>query len=117
MIRTLFSQLKEYRTASLLSPLFTALEVIMEILIPFIIAELIDKGIEAGNIHEVYRYGAIMLVMAFFSLAFGTLAGRFSAKASSGFACNLREGACTPISKPFLLPILISTAPRGWSPV
>lgn len=92
MLRTLFSQLKEYRTASLLSPLFTALEVIMEILIPFIIAELIDKGIEAGNIHEVYRYGAIMLVMAFFSLAFGTLAGRFSAKASSGFACNLREG-------------------------
>lgn len=92
MIRTLFSQLKEYRTASLLSPLFTALEVIMEILIPFIIAELIDKGIEAGNIHEVYRYGAIMLVMAFFSLAFGVLAGRFVAKASSGFACNLREG-------------------------
>lgn len=92
MIRTLFSQLKEYRTASLLSPLFTALEVIMEILIPFIIAELIDKGIEAGNIHEVYRYGAIMLIMAFFSLAFGVLAGRFVAKASSGFACNLREG-------------------------
>ena len=92
MIRTLFSQLKEYRTASLLSPLFTALEVIMEILIPFIIAELIDKGIEAGNLHEVYRYGAIMLVMAFFSLAFGVLAGRFVAKASSGFACNLREG-------------------------
>lgn len=92
MIRTLFSQLKEYRTASLLSPLFTALEVIMEILIPFIIAELIDKGIEAGNIHEVYRYGAIMLVMAFFSLAFGVLASRFVAKASSGFACNLREG-------------------------
>lgn len=92
MIRTLFSQLKEYRTASLLSPLFTALEVIMEILIPFIIAELIDKGIEAGNIHEVYRYGSIMLVMAFFSLAFGVFAGRFVAKASSGFACNLREG-------------------------
>ena len=82
MLRTLFSQLKEYRTASLLSPLFTALEVIMEILIPFIIAELIDKGIEAGNIHEVYRYGAIMLIMAFFSLAFGVLAGRFVAKAS-----------------------------------
>lgn len=92
MLRTLFSQLKEYRTASLLSPLFTALEVIMEILIPFIIAELIDKGIEAGNIHEIYYYGVIMLIMAFFSLAFGTLAGRFSAKASSGFACNLREG-------------------------
>ena len=92
MLRTLFSQLKEYRTASLLSPLFTALEVIMEILIPFIIAELIDKGIEAGNIHEIYYYGVIMLIMAFFSLAFGVLAGRFVAKASSGFACNLREG-------------------------
>lgn len=92
MLHTLFSQLKEYRRASWLSPLFTGLEVLMEILIPFIIAELIDKGIEAGNIHEVYRYGVLMLVMAFFSLAFGVLAGRFSAKASSGFACNLRSG-------------------------
>lgn len=92
MVGTLLSQLKEYRRASWLSPLFTGLEVLMEILIPFIIAELIDKGIEAGNIHEVYRYGILMLIMAFFSLAFGVLAGRFSAKASSGFACNLRSG-------------------------
>lgn len=66
MVGTLLSQLKEYRRASWLSPLFTGLEVLMEILIPFIIAELIDKGIEAGNIHEVYRYGILMLIMAFF---------------------------------------------------
>ena len=92
MVHTLLAQLKEYRKASFMSPVFTGLEVLMEILIPFVIAELIDKGIEAGNIHEVYRCGAIMLVMAFFSLAFGVLAGRFVAKASSGFACNLREG-------------------------
>ena len=64
----------------------------MEVLIPFVTASIIDKGIEAGNIHQVYLYGGIMLVMAFLSLAFGVLAGRFAAKASSGLACNLREG-------------------------
>lgn len=110
MLRTLFSQLKEYRTASLLSPLFTALEVIMEILIPFIIAELIDKGIEAGNIHEIYYYGVIMLIMAFFSPA---VLWRRRPQALPAICVK----ACTPISKRFLLPILISTAPRGWSPV
>ena len=91
MLKTLLSQVKEYKTASLLAPLFTALEVVMELFIPFITAAIIDQGIEAGDLGQVYRYGALMIVMAFLSLCFGTLAGRFSAKASDGFACNLRD--------------------------
>ena len=91
MLKTLLSQVKEYKTASLLAPLFTALEVVMELFIPFITAAIIDQGIEAGDLGQVYRYGALMIVMAFLSLCFGTLAGRFSAKASAGFACNLRD--------------------------
>ena len=91
MLKTLLSQVKEYKTASLLAPLFTALEVVMELFIPFINAAIIDQGIEAGDLGQVYRYGALMIVMAFLSLCFGTLAGRFSAKASAGFACNLRD--------------------------
>lgn len=92
MIKTLFRQIKEYKKVSLLTPLFTALEVFMEVLIPFITAEIIDKGIEAGNIQKIYLYGALMLLMAFLSLLFGVLAGKYAAAASSGFACNLRDG-------------------------
>ena len=92
MIKTLFRQIGEYKKVSLLTPVFTALEVLMEILIPFITASIIDKGIEAGDIRQVYFYGGIMLVMAFLSLTFGVLAGRYAAAASAGFACNLREG-------------------------
>lgn len=97
MLKTLLAQLGSYKRPAILAPLFTALEVVMEILIPFIIASLIDKGIEAGNIGEVYRYGGLMLVLAFLALCFGALAGRFAAKASSGFACNLRDGMFTNI--------------------
>lgn len=92
MIKTLFKQVKEYKKVSLLTPLFTALEVLMEVLIPFIMASIIDKGIEAGNVKMVYFYGTIMLILAFFSLFFGIQAGRCAAAASSGFAANLREG-------------------------
>ena len=92
MIKTLISQVGEYKKVSLLTPLFTALEVLMEILIPFITASIIDKGIEAGDMRQVCLYGAIMLILAFLSLTFGVLAGRYAAAASAGFACNLREG-------------------------
>ncbi len=91
MIKTLLSQVKQYKTASILTPVFTACEVFMEVLIPFVTAFIIDRGIEAGNIKNVYYYGAIMVLMAFLSLCFGVLAGRFAARASSGLACNLRE--------------------------
>ena len=91
MIKTLLAQVKEYKTASILAPLFTGLEVLMEVLIPFVTASIIDKGIETGNISQVYLYGGLMLVMAFLSLLFGILAGRYAARASSGLACNLRD--------------------------
>ena len=91
MIKTLLQQVKEYKAASLLTPLFTGLEVLMEVLIPFVTASIIDKGIEAGDMGQVYLYGGLMLVLALISLAAGILAGRFGAKASSGFACNLRD--------------------------
>ncbi len=92
MIRILLRQVGEYRKASLLTPAFTALEVLMEVLIPFITASIIDKGIEAGDLQQIYLYGGLMLAMAFLSLLFGTLAGKYAAEASSGFACNLRDG-------------------------
>ncbi len=91
MIKTLLAQVKEYKTAMILAPIFTVFEVLMEVLIPFVTASIIDKGIEAGNIQQVFFYGGIMLVMALLNLVFGVLAGRYAAKASSGLACNLRE--------------------------
>ena len=91
MLKTLLKQVGEYKKVSLLTPVFTALEVLMEVLIPFITASIIDKGIEAGDIGQIYFYGGIMLVLAFLSLAFGALAGRYAAAASSGFACNLTQ--------------------------
>ncbi len=91
MIKTLLKQIKQYRTAALLSPLFIMLEVVMDVLIPYVTASLIDKGINAGDMHNVYIYGAQMLFMAFLSMTMGILAGQFSSYASSGFACNLRN--------------------------
>ena len=92
MIQTLMAQVKEYKTSSILAPVFTGLEVLLEVLIPFVTAALIDNGIEAGNIRQVYLYGGLMLIMAFLSLLCGVLAGRYAAKASTGLACNLRDG-------------------------
>ena len=91
-MRKVLQQLKQYKRNTFLCIGFTALEVIMEILMPFITAIIIDRGLEAGNLPVVYRYGALMVVMAFLSLAFGALAGKNAAGASSGLAANLREG-------------------------
>ena len=91
MVKILFGQVKQYKKVSLLTPLFTALEVFMEVLIPFVMASIIDKGITSGNIKEVYGYVGLMLVLAFLSLLFGVLAGKYGAEASTGFAANLRE--------------------------
>ena len=91
MLKTLVSQIGKYRTASILTPVWTAMEVVMDVLIPYVTASLIDKGLNAGSMENVCLYGAIMLGMAFLSLAFGILAGRCVAYASSGFAANLRR--------------------------
>lgn len=92
MIATLLGQVKQYKKDSILTPVFTAAEVLMEVLIPFVTAQIIDKGITMGNMRRVYGYGILMLGLAALSLLSGFLAGAFAAKASSGFACNLREG-------------------------
>ena len=91
MIHAIVKQIKQYKKPSLLTPLFATLEVIMEVLIPYVIAAIVDKGIDGGNINAVYRYGAIMLVLAMCSLMFGILAGKYAAAASAGLACNLRD--------------------------
>ena len=100
MIKTLAAQIKQYKKSTLLTPLFTILEVVMEVLIPFVTASIIDKGINgndgAGDLPKVFIYGGVMLVMAFMSLAFGVLAGKFATNASAGFACATQ---CSRISR------------------
>lgn len=91
MIRTIAEQIKQYKKPSLLAPLFSMLEVVMEVLIPYVIAAIVDKGIATGNMKAVYTYGAVMLMLAMFSLLFGILAGKYAAAASTGLACNLRD--------------------------
>ena len=91
MLKTLYRQIGQYRCASLATPLLTALEVVMDVMIPYVTARLIDLGLNAGSIENVYRYGLLMLFMAALSLAFGIMAGRASARASTGFAANLRR--------------------------
>ena len=91
MVKTLMGQIKEYKKVSILTPVFTSLEVFMEVLIPFITSALIDQGIQKGDMGKIYFYGGIMLVIAILSLLFGILAGKYAANASSGFACNLRN--------------------------
>ena len=92
MLKTLSRCIGRYRRASVLTPVFTALEVFMEILITFVTAAIIDRGIEAGDMQKILIYGAVMLACAFLSLLFGVQASKYGATASSGFACNLRDG-------------------------
>ena len=91
MIRTLLKELKQYKKYAILTPIATAMEVVLEILIPYITAMLIDKGVNAGDMSNVLRYGGIMLGLAFLSLFSGAGAGHLAAVASTGFAANLRE--------------------------
>lgn len=92
MLKTLSKYIGQYKKATILTPIFTALEVLMEVLIPFVTASLIDEGINAGDMRAVIKYGGIMLCMAFFSLFCGAISGKMSAEASTGFAANVREG-------------------------
>lgn len=91
MIKTLAKCMGKYKKESIITPIFTAVEVFLEILIPFITASIIDKGIQAGDMRKVGIYGGIMLIIAFLSLFCGIQAGKYAAAASTGFACNLRE--------------------------
>lgn len=91
MLKTLAAQVKEYKKDTLITPVFIIFEVILEILIPFLMASIIDKGIEKADLRHICVMGGIMLVIAFLSLACGVIAGKTAAKASTGFAKNLRK--------------------------
>lgn len=92
MIKTIFAQVKQYKRVSIITPFITGLEVVMEMLLPLIMASIIDDGIEKGNMQHVFLCGIIMLVLASLCLTLGILVGRLAAEASTGFACNLRDG-------------------------
>ena len=91
MIRTLLKEVKEYKAASIATPIFMILEVLFETLIPFLMASIIDKGVNTGDIYHIYKVGGIMIVAAFLGLLAGMAGGRYGAKASTGFAKNLRN--------------------------
>ncbi len=91
MLKSLLRQVKQYKRDTILTPLCAAVEVLMETLIPFVTAWLIDRGINAGSMPDIIKYGLMMLGLAFLSLLFGILAARYGAKASTGFAANLRS--------------------------
>ena len=90
-MRKVLQQLKQYKRQTFICIGMTTLEVIMEILMPFVTAMIIDNGLEVGNMSAVYRYGIIMVLMSFLSLFFGAMGGRNAASASAGLAANLRE--------------------------
>lgn len=91
LIRTIAKEIREYKWASITTPLFMLLEVLMETLIPYLMASIIDKGVNAGDIGHIYRIGGLMIVAAAIGLLAGMAGGRFGAKASAGLAKNLRE--------------------------
>jgi len=91
MLKTLAAHIKEFKKASILTPIFMILEVIMETIIPLMMASIIDGGIEAGNMEHIYLMGGLMVVTAFISLWAGVMGGKYGAEASTGFARNLRK--------------------------
>ena len=91
MLKVLGAQVKEFKKASILTPIFMILEVIMETVIPLLMASIIDDGVEAGNMQHIYTVGAWMIAAAAVGLFAGMMGGKFGARASTGFARNLRE--------------------------
>ena len=96
-MRKVLSCLGQYKSDTIKCIVLTALEVIMEILMPFITALIIDEGLSASDMSMVIRYGIVIIVMAFLSLTFGGLAGKYAASASSGLSANLRRGIYTKV--------------------
>ncbi len=92
MIKKLAKYIKQYKKDAILTPIFVVFEVILEVLIPYLMARIIDVGIQNSDLNYIFKIGAILVVSAFLSLTFGMLSGRYAAKASAGFAKNLRQG-------------------------
>lgn len=91
MIKQLLKSVREYKKVALLTPLFVVLEVVMEVVIPTVMALLIDRGIDQQNMSEIWKYGLILIACAVLALVFGAAAGACAARASTGFARNLRH--------------------------
>lgn len=91
MIKRLSKSIREYKKASLLSPIFVSLEVLMEVLIPTFMAYLVDYGIDRGNMRYIVKMGLVLVLLAIVSLFFGVMSGKYAAYASAGFAKNLRK--------------------------
>ena len=91
MIKRLLKSVREFKKDALLTPLFVVLEVVMEVVIPLVMAMLIDKGIDGQNMGAIWKYGIILVACAMLALVFGAAAGTFAARASTGFARNLRH--------------------------
>lgn len=92
MIKTIAKHVKEFKKAAIATPVFMILEVVMETIIPLMMASIVDKGVELNNISHIYKMGGLMFVAALFSLTVGILGGKYGAKASAGLARNLRQG-------------------------
>ena len=91
MIKKILKSVREYKTASILTPIFITVEVILEVLIPILMTKIIDDGINEGRMDVILIIGGILVVMSIFSLLFGWLSSRYGSIASSGFAKNLRH--------------------------
>ena len=92
MIKELAKYIKQYKKDAILTPIFVIGEVVMEVVIPFLMAKIIDVGIQNSDLNYIFKIGIVLVISAFLSLAFGMLSGRYAAKASAGFAKNLRQG-------------------------
>ena len=99
MIRKLSRAVREYKKDALLTPVTAALEVVMEVIIPLLMARLIDNGIDAGDMGAIWKIGLLLVLCALVSLAFGVLSGFFGARASTGFARNLRQDMYYAVQK------------------
>lgn len=91
MIKKLAASIREYKTATVLTPIFIIFELILDVLIPYLMSILIDNGINTGDMNYILKFGSLLVVLAFLTILFGVLAGKYSAIASAGFAKNLRK--------------------------
>ena len=108
MLKTLLKEVKEYKRASVVTPVFMILEVLMETLIPFLMASIIDEGVNAGNMQHIYKVGGIMVVAA----AVGLFAGLEQRLLQDLQKICVRQ--CSTISRVFLLPISIISVRQDW---
>ena len=92
MIKKLAKYIKQYKKDAILTPIFVIFEVVMEVVIPYLMAKIIDVGIQNSDLNYIFKIGVFLVISAILSLTFGMLSGRFAAKASAGFAKNLRQG-------------------------